>query len=425
MNVSESSLIKLRSIFKVIFTAGVCAVILGCARSAEDLYKDALAELEDNRPDIALERLEAAIEKDPTFVDPYKYLVRIYLNRENLEDAERVIKLWLEQEPYNSSARYELSRIYVRQGEFKRALELYNELIANAANVKERSQFENMKGFLEEAVDRQKRIDQLKKGLAEAPEDPRVNYELGAVYFEVGRSFTVGGKQETGANFLVQSQNLLEKARSLLEPATGETLDLASERILLASTVFELGQHYLLQRNSERAQEFFARAAKLNPGEAKFHFVLAQLHAREERMKEAIEKAKETIALAPDVDAYHDFLSRFLLKNEDAKGLRQMSERWPEKGHYLFSLAQLYNNQGKDMEEIVSLLDKAIEREPNSPRYRFSLAGFLGRQGKYDRSAEQLREVIRLGAGSQWEQLAHQMLARQQQETEELTETTE
>lgn len=400
----------------------ILAVILtfGCAKSAQDLYKDGLAELEANNLDTAQERLEAAVLQDPTLVTAYRHLVRIYELKRQPDQVAKTLERWIEQEPFNNQARFELARQYLRQGEFDRSLKLYEELTRSAVNDQERRTYQRMLDLLVRAREREERIHQLKVELASNPDDPLVNHELGVIYFKVGQSFVVAGRSEMGRGFMEQSLTLIERAKLLLEKTLDAEPQAADARIELASVYYDLGQYHLFEGRTDEAVATFRQATELNPHDAKSYFVLSQIFNTQKDTKQAIAMIREAIERQPDSALYQEVLSGYYLALEDyvssEAALQEADRLSPSSGKYLFNLAILYERQGKAHSEVIPLIEKAIAKEPGNPQYRFSLAGFLGQEGQFEESIAQLREVIRVGGGTEWEGMARQMITRTEQQ---------
>ena len=148
--------------------------------------------------------------------------------------------------------------------------------------------------------------------------------------------------------------------------------------------------------------------------------MLSQLYAKEKRLDDAISAVRQAIELNPNSAIYYDRLSQYLenqgQSEESIEALRQADRLSPNSGQYLFKLAFLGEQQGTERAAVMDLLRQAIKKEPNNPRYRFSLAGFLGKENRYEECLAELREVVRLGAGTQWEQMARRMIEKTESE---------
>jgi len=391
-------------------------IAFGCAKSADDLYKDGLVELEKGNIEIARQRLEAALEQDPDLMSAYRHLARIYGLQNETDKLIQTLERWVEKQPFESTPRRQLAALYLQKSRFEEALKIYEDLAASAVNEQEKEAYQKWVGMLQRAQERQVEIKQLEAQLGQEPDNPGLNRELGALYFRVGQNFVVTGQKEPGKQLLQRSHTLLEQAKNLLETQIAEEREVASARIELASVYFELGQHALLPADAEQAIGLFEKAIAYRPDQPKYYFVLSQLHGNRKEYPQAIAAVKKAIRLDPETALYYEALSRYSLKAEDQKeceaALRQADQVSPNSGNYLFNLAVLYEKWGRDRSDTMQLLEKALEKEPENAQYRFSLAGFLGQEKRYKESLAELREVLRVGAGTRWESLAQQMIEK-------------
>lgn len=392
------------------------AGVLGCSKSPQELYKDGLMELERKDLDAAQERFEAAVAADPTQVNAYKHLIRIYEMKKDTPKTIEALKQLIAQQPFNTEAQTQLAGIYLREGRFEEGHAIYQDLASSAVNPQEKARFERILEVLQVARERQERIAELKKQLGEDPENAAISLELGGLYFKVGQNLALAGQNDNGKDYLNQSRILLDRARERFEENLQASPASAEAKIGLASSYFELSQHYLFSTDAESAIGQLKKAVEIAPEISKYHFVLSQLYGAQKKNKEAIQSIRKAIALEPGMTLYHETLSRYLALEDDLEGsieaLKEADRAEPGTGKYLFQMAVLYEKNDRPRSQIIELLEQAVEREPNSPQYRFSLAGFLGQEKRYDESLAQLKEVVKLGRGSRWEQLAQQMLQR-------------
>ncbi len=103
-------------------------------RAAKMQYEQAVALLQIGKsPEEALERLDRALEYDPTFGDAY--VLKSYVRLEvlpNLEDALSAAKLAVQHAPKNPDAQYTLGMIYEKRGQYVEAERAMREaLVAN------------------------------------------------------------------------------------------------------------------------------------------------------------------------------------------------------------------------------------------------------------------------------------------------------
>jgi tetratricopeptide (TPR) repeat protein len=393
-----------------------CLLALGCAKSAEDLYKDGLVELEAGRIDIAQQRLEAAVEKDPSMTGAYKHLARIYEIQKMPDKVTETLEAWARQVPYRSEIRANLAQQYIRQGRMDEAAELYEELASSALNEKERKTYRRMLDGLKRSMDRREQAQGLTAQLAADPKNVTAALELGQLFFDSGQRLTISGQKNTGQEYLSRSMGLFEQVRAQSSRQLEQEPAAASAKINLASAYFGIAGHYLFTTEADKALEYLNKAREANPDEPKFYFVLSQLRSKEKDLDGAIEAVNRAIELAPDKALYLATLATYYQADgqmeNSVETLRRADRITPDSGKYIFQIAVMKEKEDAPVAEIISLLEQAIEKEPENAQYRFSLAGFLGQEQKYEQSVAELQEVIRVGAGSRWENLARQMIEK-------------
>ena len=399
----------------------IAAGLLGCAKSAQDLYKDGLMELENGNITIAQERFEAAVEKDPSLIAAHRHLVKIYSYQKETEKLIVTLQKLVEQQPFNTEVSLQLASQYLQQGQFDQGLKIYENLAASAVNEKEKQAFQYQIQALKSAKDRQERIQVLTKQLSSDPNNPIINMDLGDLYFKMGQNLSLAGKTSLGDDFLEKSMNLLDNAQKRLEERLAEKPEASDAKIALASVYFEIGQHYLFNRKADEAIEFFQKALQYHPSVAKYYFVLSQLHFTQKQYPEAIQAVQKAIELEPDSVLYYENLARYCAANKDFEGciaaLEEANNLSPESGKYLFQMAVLYDQQKKgDKDTLIKLLKQAVSREPDEAQYRFSLAGFLGQEKQYEESLAELKQIINRNPGGPWAERSRQMIERTEKE---------
>ena len=109
---------------------GVIVFISGCGESAKkrnsvSLYVDAVALVESNEPNRAVEKLEQAVEKSPDFAMAYSLLGKIYLQQNKLPESTQAYQKAVELNPWSFEDFRALGRVYQLMCDFPSAAVAY------------------------------------------------------------------------------------------------------------------------------------------------------------------------------------------------------------------------------------------------------------------------------------------------------------
>jgi tetratricopeptide (TPR) repeat protein len=393
--------------------------LAGCSKTPEELYKDALMEMESGQVEVARQRLEAVIDQDPTMVKAYQHLLNIYLTKNDISEAVVLLEKWRDQQPFNAQVQVQLAGLYLRSDRFDEALGIYEDLIASTKDARQKASWERSVQILKTGRQRQDRIGELTRQLGQDTGNPVLYLELGSLYFKVGQNFTVARRTEMGQGYLEKAYELLSQAQKLATEQAESGAATAEDQVLAASAEYHLGQYHLFHVDFEKAIEAFQMAREYDPEEPLFPFVLGQVYLQREKTDLALEMIKKAIEIAPERAAYYMKLSEVYdvleMPEESYEALRKADAVTADEATYLFLLAKKKDEAGAEPEEIIAILEEAMDKEPDNLQYRFSLAGFLGQAGRDEESLEQLREVIRRGGGTPFEARARQEIERTEQ----------
>jgi len=133
-----------------------------------------------------------------------------------------------------------------------------------------------------------------------------------------------------------------------------------------ARTYHNLGLAYMQLRNAEKALEDFQRAVALNPMLSQAHLMLGTLYAARKVFQSAEAHYKKVIQLdSDDAVAYH-------------------------------SLAYLYGQHNRSLENGVKLARKAAQLSPKSALYHSTLSWLLYKLGRYTEAEDAILRTIKI-----------------------------
>jgi len=334
-------------------------VLLGRARIGEQRYEE------------AAKILRAAVEVNPGNIEAGFYLGEAYKKMGDLPEAAKVFSGLLrkaeegggETQANRAVFQQYLAETYQQMGEYGKAIEIYEEMVADGGDQDPRLLF-----YLINAYRLDKRFDQAlalgKERLARTPGD----ISIALVY---ARALADAGEAKDGAKvlqaFLESHPNDLDvyinlsqiylqdqqysKAEGILRSAEAKNLD--SERVN-----FQLATVYERQKEFDRAESLFKEILKENPKNATaLNYMGFMLADQGVRLAEAVRYVKEALQIEPN------------------------------NGAYLDSLGWAYFKMDRYDEAEEKLL-KAVELVKNDPVIHDHLGDFYHKTGNYEKALE-------------------------------------
>jgi arylsulfatase A-like enzyme/Tfp pilus assembly protein PilF len=281
------------------------------------------------------------------------------------EEAIKIIKKIIADDPEINDAYFSLGNIYFKLGKFKEAISYFEQSLSkkpddtfaamNIANSYQRmGKFEEAERFI---------LDYLKKGFSDSQ-----------FYFMLG------------------SMKFLQKKYDEALPYYKKCLSLNAES---GASHNALAAIYIVKEDFPQAEQHVRAALELNPKLSNAHFNLAQIFEKQGKNKEAIEAYLEEIKFSPKhLKAIYNLSRLYRIlgqEEEEFKYLKMATEVDPEFPLSYFYLARIYLNRGENLEEAVNLVKKGIELKPEKkelPLGYFLLADLYNRLGNNALSQE-------------------------------------
>jgi arylsulfatase A-like enzyme/predicted Zn-dependent protease len=290
-----------------------------------------------------------------------------------VDEAVKMIKEIIADDPDIIDAYFSLGNIYFKQGDYEEAIVYFREAlerrpddtftIINIANAYRRmGENEQAERFI---------LDHLEKGLEDSQ-----------LYFILGGIKVIQNKEEEAIPYY-------QKCLSI-NPSS-------------ASSHNALAAIYLNRDDLSRAEEHIHAVLELNPKMSNVHYSLAQLLEKRGEIQEAAEAYRKELRYSP-----HHFKSSFNLSRlyrklgqveEEEKYLNKTIEINPDFPMSYFYLARIYLNRGENFKEAVELVKKGIQLKPEKkdlPLGYFLLADLYNRLGYPVKSLEYARRGKKL-----------------------------
>ncbi len=360
----------------------------------------------------ALAALDRAAKADPKAAEVQAEIARLHYRRENREEAEKAAKAALAIDSKNFEANRILGTVYA----------------GAAAN--ERNTAAQAEMYVREAITYLERA----QAAAEGPPDPNLNYML-------GRMYTVSGQPAKGVEALrrVVSQSPYSvPARMALAQAFAATGDLRSAASTLEEVADESpaalaemakyqagaglysdaitsytralqsspnNQQVKLQRiiaaleakQYQQAADFAAQAQQQHQGEATFPRLQAMALLELGNKQRALEVLESAAAKFPrDVETQFKLADVYAdagRPTDAERMLRQMLTVNPADHRALNYLGYLLAQNGKDLEEAIKLVNRALAADPGRGEYLDSLGWAYYKQGNLGEAEKYLSQA--------------------------------
>ncbi len=285
------------------------------------------------------------------------------------EEAIRIIKEIIANDPEITDAYFSLGNIYFKQGDFKEAI-----------------------SYFEKALERK-------------PDDTFVVLNIGLSYqrmrkFDEAEKFVLDyikkGFSDSQLYFMLGGMKFIQKKYDEAIPYYEKCLSINSES---ASAQNGLAAIYIIKEDLVQAEKHINLALALNPKLSNVYFNLAEIREKQGKTLEAMEAYRKELQFSPKHFRACFNLSRLYRlsgqEEQELEYLKKTIEINPNFPLSYFYLARIYLNRGQNFEEAISLVKKGIELKPEKkdlPLGYFLLADLYNRLGKSTLSEEYARK---------------------------------
>lgn len=326
---------------------------------AEAFHQQGLIYKERGEGDAAVREFNKAIEMYPLLAAPFFELVEFYKERNDIDAAVNTLKKLVSDNPNLATAHRELGELYLEYDKaskskayyhLKRSFELdpyerdVSEYIALLEMAEELNADEDFEKFISDAIIRfpknvelrlrygnylkekenyDKALEQYKRALVNAPDDPRIYRNLGALYF---------------------SQKEYDQAILHYE----QSINLKPD---FFQAIFEAGLTESARKNYQEAADYFQKALELNPDDVQTHYNLGFVYDELGRYRAAAASYQKAIELNPSFERAYNNLGITNLKlrryNEAEENFLKVLELNPKFKDAAQNLVYLYKRQNK------------------------------------------------------------------------------
>jgi tetratricopeptide (TPR) repeat protein len=398
----------------------------------------------------AIEHMEALTRLQPSDLDSWQLLGRLYKMNNQGQKAEEAFKKVLNVDPDSKSGLTSLAQLYFEQGDYEGALELLKRIPEGDRDApvlgmlgyaySETRDYNAALSTYEKALAQDPDNQELRRFYAEAlmgmgntpaaraefekllkadPDDASTYLRLAQLDRQEGR-FDEARKELERANALQPDDMEIPYQQALLEDAVGnqdkaiellQGLVKKSERAGNQYTAAEannraiflerLGLIYRAQRKYEPALQAFRQIVGLGQGQvARGEQLIVDTMRQNHQLPQALDEVNSALQKYPDerpLRILRAYVVGELGRVEEAvKQLQGLMNNSPADRELYLSIMQVYS-QAKQYGEAEQAVSKALEysSKPGEQEYsRFLLGSIYERQKKYDLAEEQFKKVL-------------------------------
>jgi tetratricopeptide (TPR) repeat protein len=358
-------------------------------------YLLALAYIRQGRFEDARAAVESAREADRDSPLPDYYMGRIHREEGNQRAALRSFKKAMKRDPHFEAAYLDSADLLETAGKTRQARELYEEVVedVNPRSAVARDQLIRL--YLKEG-DLDKVLEQFDAILAYNPQNASVRFRKAVVLSEQGhideaienvqRILTLFPSDIRSMAFLgglFEQAGRYEEARQTFERILELNPDYDQAQIHLGYVADRLGD----VAGRERAVEAVRGMIDRRPDDIALYLFVGWGYARAERFEATVDILQKAVAIDPDhVEAHYSLgaayyeLDRF---DDMVREMRWVVDRNPRHADALNFLGYSYIERGENLDESISMIQRALEIQPDNGFFLDSLAWGYYMQGRY------------------------------------------
>lgn len=375
-----------------------------------------------------LELSNQLVEDFPRDQGSINLLANVHNNHGNRAEAQKYWEQIVLLNPNNAAAYDSLARIALLKEEHAKAIQLWKKTLQIDPDMF--GVHFRLARALMATGQSQQAIVALKKDLEISPKTSASYYLLGQLYLQL-KDYKQA-KQNFKAAIQIQHNNTeayyglatvcmrleqTDEARKFMEEfkklktqdvradkdRRGAYDDLKAIKSQVAQTCTEAGNMYHKHSNTQKAEQFWRKAAALDTGNIACRTNLAALYQWNNNVEQALEISEQLRMLEPDNPVRHfnvGVLNARLNKFEAAEKAFQMSrELAPQQSDSYRMLAQMYMETNRATAEALALARKAVQLEPKAENY-FVLGAVLVKNNNRTEALAALKRAIELDPGN-------------------------
>ncbi len=349
--------------------------------------------------------LNRALAIDPTTPSAHLYLGKVAVAQKHWKDAETHFERTIELAPYSETAYIALGDLYVQQGDRKRAIDVYRELIGRVDPRDSEAAGRLIQLYLQDRTfdDAIALLDDILKA---DPRNADAYLLKGRILGETGHQNEAIGAleqvvairpEDTAAIYylgrLYDEQKQSDKAIAQFEKIVAMDVD-------VTEAYLQLGILYSRGKRFDEAQAVLDKARAKEPDRAEVYLVLGFVYSQQELYDRAAAVLSEGLAIHPDHATLHfnlgltyDKLKQFDRFEKELEEAIRLDPKYAEALNYL---GYTYAEKDMRLPEAMDLIKRALAVKPDDGAYVDSLGWAHFKLGQWDDAVRELERAIAL-----------------------------
>ena len=402
---------------------------------------------------LAIEQYEAIVRIEPKNADDHLLLGQLYILNKDMVKAEKELKTAVQLDPTSEEAVTNLAYLYNEEGDFKRAIDLLNNIpeaqrtskiyAALGATYEQHKDYKNAIAAFNKAIQLDKENLDAMRGLAQNlvndnqmeaalneyktiqdadPQDAQSALRISEIYRHMGKldlamdnlkkaEALVQDSLEITYNeaLILEAQGKFDNAAELLQklvaastPQKGAS-DSAGEKNNRALFLERLGNVYREEGRPLLAVETFRKMVELGGEESSRGYQeIIDSYREQKQWADATRVAQEAVNKLPNDKTLKLALAQQLADTGKAdEGIRMVQglmKNSPDDRDTLIGLSQIYARlrRWKDAEDTLVKADKYSSKPEEKEYIQFLQGSMYERQKKYDQAEQSFRQVLQI-----------------------------
>jgi len=402
---------------------------------------------------LAIEQYEAIVRIEPKNPDDHLLLGQLYILSKDMVKAEKELKTAVQLDPGSEEAVTNLAYLYNEEGDFKRAIDLLNNIpeaqrtskiyAALGATYEQHKDYKNAIAAFNKAIQLDKENLDAMRGLAQNlvndnqveaalneykaiqdadPQDAQSALRIAEIYRHMGKlDLAMDSLKKAEAlmqdsleityneALILEAQGKFDNAAELLQKLVASSTpqkganDSAGERNNRALFLERLGNVYREEGRPLLAVETFRKMVELGGDEASRGYQeIIDSYREQKQWADATRVAQEAVSKLPNDKTLKLALAQQLADtgkaDEGIHMVQGLMKNSPDDRDTLIGLSQIYARlrRWKDAEDTLVKADKYSSKPEEKEYIQFLQGSMFERQKKYDQAEQSFRQVLQI-----------------------------
>jgi tetratricopeptide (TPR) repeat protein len=348
----------------------------------------------------AIEQLTKLIKENGESPLALFYRARIYIEKNQIEEAKADLEQCLQQRPSFVEAGTALGLIFEKNGEVDEAIRVYSKIQGSGQFKKRLAFLFIQKNQLKQALECLSEYEEMQ------PDDYTARVKLGLLYFELKNYDTAKEKFLKILKEQPSSDNVrfylgwVFQAQKQWNPAIEQFKKVTKDSTLFQEAMLHVGYIYRESNRINDGLSFSKELLRKNKDVPEFYDLRASLFESNKNYKDALIVLEEGLKQIKDDEKLLYFKGALLDKTgksaEALKIMKGLVEKNPQHAHALNFIAYYYADRGENLVEAEEKANKALSIRPDDGYITDTLAWVKFKKGEYEAALEKLQKAAEL-----------------------------